>query len=76
MAQRVIEIVIGRLLTDEDFRRTFAADPVTTLAAVFERGLGLNAIEIAALLDTDAGLWRRGSRAIDVRLQRTVKEMK
>lgn len=76
MAQRVIEIVIGRLLTDAGFRNAFISDPVATLAGVFERGLGLNAIEMAALLSTDPGLWSRTARAIDARLHAQPKEMK
>ena len=53
MAQRVIEIVIGRLLTDQEFRAAFLANPVATLANVYERGLGLSVTETAALLNTD-----------------------
>jgi hypothetical protein len=37
--QRSIEIVIGRLTTDEEFRARFLTDPERTLAASSSRGL-------------------------------------
>jgi hypothetical protein len=70
VAQRVIEAVIGRLITDEAFRTTFLLDPHKTLADLVERGLQLTQGEIAALLDTDAGLWDRVADQIDSRLQK------
>ena len=38
MAQRIIEMLIGRLITDEQFRREFLADPETTLLALCDEG--------------------------------------
>ena len=70
MAQRIIEMLIGRLITDEQFRREFLADPETTLSALCERGLELSRTEIAALLNTDATLWARIADGIDPRLQK------
>ena len=71
MAQRIIEILVGRLITDEQFRREFLADPEVTLLGLRDRGLELNRTEIAALLNTDATLWARTADGIDPRLQKT-----
>ena len=70
MAQRIIEILIGRLITDEQFRREFLADPEATLLALCDRGLEISRTEIAALLNTDATLWARTADGIDPRLQK------
>ena len=70
VAQRIIETLIGRLITDEQFRREFLADPETTLLALCDRGFELSRTEIAALLNTDATLWARTADGIDPRLQK------
>ena len=70
MAQRIIEILIGRLITDEEFRAEFLRDPERTLLALSERGLELSRTEIAALVNTDPDLWARTAEGIDPRLQK------
>jgi hypothetical protein len=70
LAQRIIEILIGRLITDEQFRSEFLKNPEATLMAVSDRGLELSRIEIAALVNTDPTLWARTADAIDQRLQK------
>lgn len=70
MAQRIVEMLIGRLITDEQFRRDFLDDPQRTLAELRDRGLELTATETSALVDTDPDLWRRGAETIDSRLQK------
>lgn len=70
VAQRIIETLIGRLVTDEQFRREFLADPETTLFALCDRGLELSKTEIAALVNTDSTLWARTADGIDPRLQK------
>ena len=70
MTQRVIEGLIGRLITDEEFRTTFLSDPHKTLADLVERGLDLTRGEIAALVDTDSALWEQVAERIDSRLQK------
>jgi hypothetical protein len=69
VAQRNIEILIGRLITDEQFRGDLN-DPQNTLLGVSERGLELSKAEIAALLNTDPTLWARTAGSIDPRLQK------
>ena len=70
MTQRVIEALVGRLLTDEAFRSQFLSDPHKTLADLVKRGLDLTDGEIAALLDTDSELWEQVADRIDSRLQK------
>ena len=70
MAQRIIEMLIGRLITDEEFRSEFLHDPEKTLLALCDRGLELSRTEIAALVSTDPTLWARTGEAIDPRLQK------
>jgi len=70
MAQRSIEILIGRLVTDEAFRFAFCNDAGTTLAEFMESGYELTAVELAALHTTPARMWKRIAGYIDPRLQK------
>ena len=70
MAQRNIEILIGRLVTDEAFRSAFRRDAVGTLLGFTESGYDLTALEIAALRATPADVWERVADRIDPRLQK------
>lgn len=70
MTQRSIEMVIGRLVTDEEFRETFLSDPREALGHLLEQGTHLSPAEIAALIATDSALWREVAEHIDQRLQK------
>jgi hypothetical protein len=70
MSQRTIEIVVGRLLTDEGFRARFLEAPEATLQDVIDRGYELGRCEIAALVSTDRRLWAAAADALDPRLQK------
>ena len=70
MSQRTIETIIGRLITDEAFRRQFLNDPNQTLTTLADRGLDLSRTEIAALVSTDPSLWARTADDLDPRLQK------
>jgi hypothetical protein len=70
VSQRNVEIVIGRLVTDEGFRESFVREPAATLARFIELGYELTALEISALERTDAALWARTAEQIDPRLQK------
>ncbi len=70
MAQRSIEILIGRLVTDEAFRSAFRADAVATLTGFAESGHDLTALEIAALRATPSEVWERVAGQVDPRLQK------
>lgn len=70
MAQRSIEILIGRLISDEAFRAAFLVRPRPTLTAFAESGFELTATEIAAVLATRVDLWIELSQLLDPRLQK------
>lgn len=53
MSQRNVEQVVGRLVTDEGFRRRFAADPGAELRRLVEAGVALNPCELRALSALD-----------------------
>jgi len=69
MSQRTVERVVGRLITDEEFRLEFTRLPEPTLAALVGQGWELTAIEVEALVQTDTKLWSDGARRINPRLQ-------
>ena len=70
MTQRSIEMVIGRLSTDEEFRQRFLSDPHRLLVELLDWGTHLTQVEIAALVATDSALWDRVAEQIDPRLQK------
>jgi hypothetical protein len=70
MSQRNVEILIGRLLTDEELRTQFLHAPFETLTALAEQGLELTRGEIDALVQTDVQLWGRVAAKLPSRLQR------
>jgi hypothetical protein len=65
-----VEVLIGRLITDEQVRVDFLLDAEQTLADLCQHGLELSRTEIAALVNTDPLLWVRTADAIDPRLQK------
>jgi hypothetical protein len=71
MSQRTVERVVGRLITDEEFRLEFTRLPERTLAALVGQGWELTAFEVDALVQTDTKLWSDGARRINPRLQRS-----
>ncbi|MEO8677642.1 MAG: Os1348 family NHLP clan protein [Vicinamibacterales bacterium] len=70
MTQQSIEMVIGRLVTDEEFRRAFHSDPHEAIASLLKTGMHLTRAEIAALVAMDPGVWARVSDLVDPRLQK------
>jgi hypothetical protein len=70
VAQRSIEILIGRLMTDEAFRVAFRGDAMTALTGFMESGYELTPVEIAALFATPASVWEHAANHIDPRLQK------
>jgi hypothetical protein len=70
MSQRNVEIVIGRLVTDEELRLRLTRAPLETLQSMAERGYELTRGEIAALLEVDITLWSRIAARLPSRLQR------
>jgi hypothetical protein len=70
VAQRSIEILIGRLITDEAFRNTFRHEPFAAIGAFILAGHDLTAIEISAVTATPCELWEVVAEQIDCRLQK------
>lgn len=70
MAQRHIEVLIGRLVTDEAFRAAFVTDARAALARFVAAGHDLTPVEVAALTATRADLWTRVAEQLDPRLQK------
>jgi len=71
MSQKNVEILLGKLATDEALRRRFRVDP---LAAIEPLGLELTAVEMAALRGLDGGALERFALAVDPRLQKASLE--
>jgi hypothetical protein len=70
MSQKSVEIVIGRLATDESFRARFFSDPEATLKRLRDLGLELNGGETEALLGMPVGLWNILASWVHPRLQK------
>ena len=70
MAQRSIELFIGRLVTDEEFREAFIRNPAAAVGQFVDSGLELTNVEISALLSTRGDIWERIADQIDSRLQK------
>ena len=70
MAQRNVQLIVGQILTDEEFRSDFLERPMETLASLRDRGFELTNLEIEALARTDRRFWAVGAEWIDASLQR------
>jgi hypothetical protein len=70
MSQKTVQLVIARLITDEDVRLQFLRNPVETLGTFRDQGFDLTRDEIDALIRTDRKLWAYVASRIDPRLQR------
>jgi hypothetical protein len=70
MGHRSVEVLIGRLVTDEELRRRFVAEPFETIRLAQERGLELTAAEVDALLASPISVWENLAAALDPRLQK------
>ncbi|PYQ73257.1 MAG: hypothetical protein DMG04_14715 [Acidobacteria bacterium] len=70
MSQKTVQLVMGRLLTDEDLRLRFVERPRETLVDLRDQGYELTADEIDALVRSDPGAWPSMARRIHPRLQR------
>jgi len=64
-------LIVGQLITDEEFRQRFLKDPSETLSGLRDQGIDLTAGEAAALLRTDRALWSDAAARIDRDLQRS-----
>jgi hypothetical protein len=71
MSQKGVEMVVGRLATDEAFRRHFIEASAEVLDRMVSAGeVQLTRAERAALVSTSPDVWDRIADAIDPRLQK------
>ena len=70
MSHRTVEIVLGRLATDEAMRRRFREAPAQALRELLALGLELSPVELAALEKLDPAELHRFAQALDSRLQK------
>jgi hypothetical protein len=71
MSLRTVQLIVGRLVTDEEYRLDFLRDPVRALTTLRDQGVELTAAEIDALIRTDQTLWSDVAARIDKDLQRS-----
>jgi hypothetical protein len=70
VTQKSVEILIGKLASDEELRGRFRRNRRETLRAMQDNGLELTALEIEALAGVDASAFERLAGALDPRLQK------
>jgi hypothetical protein len=68
MSQQSVERVMGRIVTDDEFRRRFASDPAATLRELTAAGVELTPCELQGLAAFDWRAAERCARAVDPRL--------
>jgi len=69
MSQKTVQLMIGRLVTDEEYRLRFLSDPLGALNRLRDQGVELTRQEIEALVRTDRTLWTDAAERIDPHLQ-------
>jgi hypothetical protein len=71
VTQKSVEIVIGKLASDEELRHRFRQNRRATLRSLHEeQGLELSAVEIASLEAADVEAFERLASALDPRVQK------
>lgn len=70
MSQRTVEVVIGKLVTDEGLRRRFADSPAAVIDELIAGGTALTPVERQAILEMDAGACEQFAARLDPRLQK------
>ena len=70
MSQRTVELLIGRLLTDDDLRKQFVRDPREVIDTFMRQGWELTESEAEALASTDTKTWADLAAQIPSRLRR------
>ena len=70
MSQQNVERVIGKIVTDQGFRRRFERKPVDALFEIVASGMELTTVELQALAGLDPSQVARFADALDPRLQK------
>ncbi len=71
MSLKTVQLIVGRLVTDEEYRLNFLSDPVRALTTLRDQGVELTPAEIEGLIRTDPTLWSDAAARIDPHLQRS-----
>jgi hypothetical protein len=70
MSHRNVEIVIGKLVTDEALRFEFRRRPASLLLRLADEGVGLTHYEVDAILGLDMTALDRFAGTLDPRLEK------
>ncbi len=70
MSQKSVEILLGKLVTDEELRDRFRKNPVDVLDSFRQTGWDLSAVEAEALRSLDPAALERLAGSLDPRLQK------
>jgi hypothetical protein len=70
MSHRNVEIVIGKLVTDEALRFEFRRRPASLLLRLADQGIGLTHYEVDAVLGLDVAALDRFAGTLDPRLEK------
>lgn len=70
MSQQQVEAVIGRIATDEGFRRRFQSNRAAVIVELAAQGAQLTPVEREALLELDLSACERFADALDPRIQK------
>jgi hypothetical protein len=65
LAQRTVQLVIGQILTEQEFRADVLERPIETLTSLRDRGFELTKVDVDALARTDRRFWTVGAEWID-----------
>jgi DNA-binding NarL/FixJ family response regulator len=69
VSQRSVQLVIGRLLTDADFRRRVQQRGSAYLIRLRTQGVDLSRAEVATLIERDPRVWTNLAKRLDRRSQ-------
>ena len=70
MTQKSVELLIGKLVSDEELRNRFRGEPLATLEALRREGLELTELEVRALLSLGSQELEDLAGSLDPRLQK------
>jgi hypothetical protein len=71
MSQKCVELLLGRILTDEDFRRDFFPIRDFSFAVAASHGLELTAVERSALSSLQSRRFEFIAQSLDPRISRS-----
>jgi len=70
VTQKSVEILIGKLASDEELRARFRRDRRAAIRSLEREGLELTTLEITSLIAAEAEAFERLADALDPRLQK------